>query len=281
MFIWLFVWDDKFDQSDGALYADPSAAQAYRNSVRVELHKSGQSITNSNQTLTYMRYSLGIDNIALDPAITDLIILNFAPVGDALRKTYTRDQRQRVYDAMVFYINMTELEQDLQLSGAIPSVEEYWKYRPGTSAVFICIAFNEYAWEGMDLPAAFYDDTDVKQIQRCTNTLVAAVNDLLSLKKEMKRGAIHSLVPIYLHNVGDLQTAVEMVVSFIAGEIKAMDDAAQSLFERYEGVDEGLKKQVAQYVDGCKYYLTGNLTWSLETRRYGVERVDGQIVMTL
>lgn len=53
------------------------------------------------------------------------------------------------------------------------------------------------------------------------------------------------------------------------------------MFRRYEGADEDTKRQVRDFVDGCKHYTTGNLTWSLETDRYDVERVDGEIVMTL
>jgi hypothetical protein len=262
--IWLFVWDDEIDHSDGTMCDEFGAAQAYR-----------------NQTLAYMRYSLGLEDILHDPSITNPIILNFAPVGDALRSIYTREQRQRVYDTMQFFMNMSEHEQRLRLSGAIPSVEEFWRYRLGSSAVPVCLAFNELSWEGMDLPRDFYEDADVKKIQKYTNTIVSTVNDLLSLKKEIRRGAIDSLIPIYLHKVGDLQTAVDIVVAFLAGEIKAMDEAALSLFKRYETADEYLKRQVKDYVDGCKHYTTGNLTWSLETGRYGVECVDGKIVMKL
>jgi len=72
-----------------------------------------------------------------------------------------------------------------------------------------------------------------------------------------------------------------MVVHFLVGEIQAMDEAVLSLFRRYEDADEDLKTQVEDYVEGCKHYTTGNLMWNLATGCYGVECVDGEIVMKL
>lgn len=231
------------------------------------------------QTLAYVRYTLGID--AEPPKVTNRIILNFAPIGEACRNVYTLEQNKMVYEEMRFFMEMSEREQRLRLSGTIPSIDEFWHYRLGSSAVTVCLALNEFSWANMHLPTGFYADEDVKSIIRHTNTIISATNDLLSIKKEIKRDAIDSLIPIIFHHVGDIQKAVDEVVTFIAAEINNLDTAAASLYQRYEMEDEELKRQVNDFVDGCKHYATGNLTWSLETDRYGVERVDGEIVMTL
>lgn len=44
---------------------------------------------------------------------------------------------------IVFFMNMSEHEQRVRLAGKIPSTEEYWEYRMGTSAVGICLAVIE------------------------------------------------------------------------------------------------------------------------------------------
>jgi hypothetical protein len=133
----------------------------------------------------------------------------------------------------------------------------------------------------MSLPVEFYNDDDAKAICRYTNTIISATNDLLSIKKEIKRDAIDSLVPILFFHLEDIQMAVTEVVAFIAKEINNLDVAAASLFKRYESADEDMRRQVEQFVDGCKHYTTGNLTWSLATDRYGVDKVGNEIVMTL
>ena len=40
-------------------------------------------------------------------------------------------------------MDMTEREQRWRMNGAIPSVEEYWDYRLGSSAVTVTLAVNE------------------------------------------------------------------------------------------------------------------------------------------
>ena len=260
--VWLFTWDDEIDLNDGTMWDEFGAAQIYR-----------------GQTLAYVRYTLGIDSIC--PEVSNRIILNFAPIGAALKSTYTLEQNKMVYEEMRFFMDMSEREQRLRLSGTIPSIDEFWHYRLGSSAVTVCLALNEFSWENMSLPAEFYADEDVKSIIKYTNTIISATNDLLSIKKEIKRDAIDSLIPIIYYHVGDIQTAVDEVVVFVGEEIKALDAAAERLAQRYEEMDGDMKRQVKEFVDGCKHYTTGNLTWSLGTERYGVERVEGEIVMTL
>jgi hypothetical protein len=260
--VWLFIWDDEIDLSDGAMWNSFDTAQEYR-----------------NQTLAYVRYTLGIDGVC--PDVTNRIILNFAPIGAALKESYSIQQRVRMYEAMRFFMEMSEQEQRMRLNGSIPSVEEFWRYRLGCSAVPVCLAVNEYGCGSMELPPEFFADQDVKTLYRCTNTLVSAVNDLLSIKKEVRCDAIDSLIPIMFFYVGDIEIAVREIVAFIAAEIENLDVAAASLVRKYAEADEGMKDRVADFIDGCKYYTTGNLTWSLETDRYGVAYVDGQIAVTL
>ena len=43
-----------------------------------------------------------------------------------------------------FFVDMSEVEQQVQLSGHLPSVESYRCRRMGTSAVAVCLAIHEY-----------------------------------------------------------------------------------------------------------------------------------------
>jgi hypothetical protein len=164
--IWLFYWDDEIDLADGPMWNDFSAAQIYR-----------------NETLSYLRYSLGIDPFC--PPVKNRIILNFAPIGDVIRERYNLVQRMRVYDEMRLFMEMSEHEQRMRLKGAIPTVEEYWKYRLGSSAVRVSLAVVELSWQDMDLPSTFYEDEDVKDVFLRSNTIISATNDMVSVKKEI------------------------------------------------------------------------------------------------
>jgi hypothetical protein len=94
-------------------------------------------------------------------------------------------RRELVYQEMAFYMETSETEQRIRLSGRIPSVTEFWDFRLGSSAVGVCLALNEFSWDSMSLPADVYADENVKTIFKCTNTIICAVNDLLSVKKEI------------------------------------------------------------------------------------------------
>jgi hypothetical protein len=59
----------EIDISEGAMWNDFEEAQRYR-----------------DQTLAYVRFALGLD--AVDPVVQHPIILNFAPIGAAIRERY-------------------------------------------------------------------------------------------------------------------------------------------------------------------------------------------------
>ncbi len=45
---------------------------------------------------------------------------------------------------MIRFLAKSQREQELRLSGKIPSIEEYWAFRMGTSAVGVGVAALEY-----------------------------------------------------------------------------------------------------------------------------------------
>ena len=54
-----------------------------------------------------------------------------------------QDQCQRFMDHFDFFLDMTYREQILRLKGNVPSIEDFWSYRLGTSAMGIMMAVNE------------------------------------------------------------------------------------------------------------------------------------------
>ena len=54
------------------------------------------------------------------------------------------EQRERFSREVETFMNASEREQRVRLSGGLPSVEEFWEYRLGSSAVGVCLAVNEY-----------------------------------------------------------------------------------------------------------------------------------------
>ncbi len=49
----------------------------------------------------------------------------------------------RFMSQMEDFLDMTQQEQMLRLQGKLPSIEEFWSYRLGSSAVNVVIAVHE------------------------------------------------------------------------------------------------------------------------------------------
>lgn len=78
----------------------------------------------------------------------------------------------------------------------------------------------------------------------------------MSLKKELEKGALESLVPIIIHHEGcDVQAAVDQCVGLISASIFEFDKLSMEVLKRYpvEGMD--------RYIAACQQYCTGNLNW--------------------
>ena len=82
------------------------------------------------------------------------------------------------------FLEKSETEQRLRLQAQIVSIEDFWQYRLGTSAVGVVLCLNEYCNETA-LPSRFVHDPAVAALWHLTNVNICCVNDLLSVKKEV------------------------------------------------------------------------------------------------
>ncbi|KAJ9298239.1 hypothetical protein DTO271G3_3844 [Paecilomyces variotii] len=108
------------------------------------------------------------------------------------------------------------------------------------------------------------------------------VNDILSLKKivldshvfvyhlwtfltrkPQARDAVDSMILIMYIQIGNIRAAMDETAELIASMIETFDTAEAPLLKRYCSADDDLQIQLRKFIDGVKYYCTGNLTWSL------------------
>ncbi|KAI4222973.1 MAG: hypothetical protein LQ349_007522 [Xanthoria aureola] len=167
--IWLFVWDDELDSAEfGSLVVDPTRATAYR-----------------AETLDFAEKCLVADRQpgTLGTPI-NAIVESFKPVGEAISKSCSAHQVETFRKELRFFIEMTEVEQQVQMSKRLPSIDEYNQRRMGSSAVRVCLAVTEYCY-GNEIPPSVIEDEDMETIWNETNVIVSTMNDLLSLRKEI------------------------------------------------------------------------------------------------
>lgn len=106
---------------------------------------------------------------------------------------------------------------------------------------------------------------------RC-NIIISTVNDMLSLKKEISGGNVASMIPLAYAQKGSLQEAVDETTRFLIDNLNAFEQVAKTVVEMGGcGVERQL---VRDFVMTARFYMTGNLSWSLKTERYGILRKD-------
>ena len=127
-------------------------------------HSFDLSNSYRNETRNYIQLCLGLTDESHHSVsgTINTTVRAFETIGEAICKAYDYgatfcslaisptflanllvDQRKRLMVDMKQFIEMTKTEQVLRLRGTLPSLEEFWSYRLGSSAVNVIIAMNE------------------------------------------------------------------------------------------------------------------------------------------
>lgn len=124
--LWLFVWDDVFDGED-------------------ELQNRPSDMEHMfDRTVTYVEYHLGLCDPSMpEPEAPTFATSLFQHAGALLREQADVHQRLRFFKEVVVYIKSCAYEQRIMDGGVLPTVQEYWAYRLGTSSVYTGCALAE------------------------------------------------------------------------------------------------------------------------------------------
>ncbi|KAK5988014.1 Sesquiterpene cyclase hepA [Cladobotryum mycophilum] len=249
--IWLFTWDDEIDEPTGAYCEDFSGAQAYR-----------------ERTLGFVGDCLGLRAVEESIQPQNKIIQSFDVIGAALRNSYDASQCQWFYDEIARFMTASEHEQVGRLEGHVFSLEEYWAFRLGTSAVYIGTAAGEYSIASR-IPTEVMRSPPMQALWDETNVIISVTNDLLSLRKEVNIGCIDSIVPLTFASTHNLKQAISNSVEALRASRRRFDVAAKALLTRGYDSDEA-RNQVEKFIQVQRSNCVGNLAWSLETLRYNM-----------
>ncbi|KAJ6541553.1 isoprenoid synthase domain-containing protein [Mycena capillaripes] len=254
----LYLWDDATDNPELTdLVNNLDASRKFREETR-------------NQFDRYLGNALLLDD-ATDPHLS-AVLRSVVPIGEACAFRMTRGQRLQVLEELHRYMDACEIEQLSELSGRAPTIEEYLKSRMGTSAVGFVVACLEYM-VGIDLGGIIRGDKYVRAVFDETVFNIAIVNDILSLRRELRYPYYNNAVAVLYHQHQGLQKAVDETYKLILSSIERLEEAAKNALDKYPDRREDL----TVWIDGCKNMCTGNMAWSLHISRYalGVQALDG------
>ncbi|EMC92457.1 hypothetical protein BAUCODRAFT_78588 [Baudoinia panamericana UAMH 10762] len=262
-FIWIYAWDDELDNAKGDLCGDFDKAQQFR-----------------SQTVDFLRDCLDLPPYTSGMPTFPLITL-LQPSVRLISEAYSLAQRRRLLDEMLFYIDKTSLEHRLIISNEIPTLDDYWGIRMGTSAIHVTTAMLEYAY-GLELSEDIARSSFMRDLFDITNEVISLTNDILSVKKEAADGAVHNALIILFAELGDLDAAVASAMALLRRLTAQFEVVAERLLQSVETMSTAEQQSVRTIIKGCQYQCTGNLAWSLSTPRYGVVQTgEGRLLLQL
>ncbi|TAQ83097.1 hypothetical protein B7494_g8579 [Chlorociboria aeruginascens] len=249
--IWLFTWDDEIDEPTGSVADDFQGAERYR-----------------EETEQFVKFCLQLSDKGT-PGQGHPIVQSFRDIGDALCGAYDAAQRERFFAEISMFMRMSKREQDIRLQGKLPSLDQYWEFRMGTSAVYIGVSMGEFA-NRRTLPKEITDSKTMRRIWDETNVIISITNDLLSLRKEIRLGCVDSVVPLTCATGVDVEVAIQEAVRQLEESKRRLDEAAVELEAENRSQSPLVQDNVRRFIRVCQTNCTGNLIWSLSTARYGM-----------
>ncbi|KAI0537920.1 terpenoid synthase [Xylaria digitata] len=268
--VWIFVWDDEIDAGDTDAAANEELAQAYY-----------------KQSLAYIHSLLGLgDSDQDDIEAPHQNMTLFADVGHGVREATDVQQRQRFFDELENFMLQVGVEHTHRMAGTIPTTKEYMNIRSGSVGCGPQIAITDYMLK-IRLPEEVMECAAMKALWKETIYICLILNDVYSVQKEIGQGSLLNIVPVMFKNMKHDQKSMEAVS-------RELDIALKETMERFEAAAEALGKispedaklhgNILDFIKWCRYFITGVLYWSLESRRYGMAKcinADGTLSIVL
>ncbi|PWY88674.1 terpenoid synthase [Aspergillus sclerotioniger CBS 115572] len=245
--LWLFAWDDETDSTE----------------ISDLVHHEQRASTFREETKSFIHASLSdeceLSHLASLPGASNPFIANFGTIGRAIAKSYTPEQRRLFQGELDYFLEMTHLEQLVQSSNELPTVEAYSRRRMGSGAVGVCLAITAYAYK-MDIPPILMNAKEIQKLWDLTNVIICTTNDIMSLGKEIEHDQTDSLIPLlYAERGGPLQDAVDTAVHTVRESVAEFDRVADTFL--IDKQDDPQLLNLSNFIDGCKFACTANLNW--------------------
>ncbi|CAJ2503564.1 Uu.00g109580.m01.CDS01 [Anthostomella pinea] len=268
--VWIFVWDDEIDSGETEAATNEVLAQAYY-----------------QESLTYIRRVLGLDGedqVEVEAPLQNMTL--FGDVGRGVRGSTDTLQRQRFFRELENFMLQVGVEHSHRTAGSIPTVEEYLHIRSGSVGCGPQIAITDYMLK-VRLPESVMESEAMRALWKETIHICLILNDVYSVQKEIAQGSLLNIVPVMFKNMKseeqDLGAVSRELDSALRATMARFEAAADTLTGMASG-DVQLKRNIEDYIRWCRYFTTGVLYWSLESRRYGMAdciNTDGTLSIVL
>ena len=189
----------------------------------------------------------------------------FAELCERLRGLSSAGQFARFAAAVSGFLIALGWEAVHRETGAAAGLAEYTDLRRHSGGVPTCLALIEIA-DGFRLPQAAREDPDLVELEVMVADIICWGNDVLSFPTERQRSVDVLSLPVILARDSGLgvESALKEAAMWHDDRMREFALAERRLRAR---ADEPLSR----YVDGLCHWVSGNLAWSYETGRYGLD----------
>ncbi|MGW0998423.1 terpene synthase family protein [Streptomyces sp. NPDC002520] len=153
---------------------------------------------------------------------------------------------------------------------ALPGMDAYVALRRRTSGWGLLTDLVEFAADA-PLPAFLLQSPEYEEMRWAAGDVACAVNDILSLRKELAEGECHNLVLILQNRSGSERAETNREIErWIAARLTDYHNARDGFLARCDrGPLQAEQRPVAlAYIRGLEHLMRGSLDWSLESGRY-------------
>ena len=253
-----------------------------------------------NNLMEFVYKSLKLDGDAekAQPQSTIAAIDSFRHIGEKLCEKYTVVQRWRFYDACKMTMEGYRTEQQLRVAGQLPTWDEYFSYREGSSCISMCVAMIELAINS-HIPTEILQSEEMELLCRETTIGTWIVNDIVSAKKELGEGFIENAVPLCAIETGKAQDGMDRTVQVVKESTARFEELAGAVEKKFCAQDnvitngasntesdllmtgekgaagqESTSEQVRKFVESCKCIIIGSLSWRYVPLSFSTYYVD-------
>ncbi|KAL2017169.1 hypothetical protein VTK56DRAFT_2538 [Thermocarpiscus australiensis] len=262
--VWLFLWDDVIDG------AAAGGAGAHADDGQGGLTPEEYC----RESVAFARHHLGLDEPGTPgPAAPTQVCESFAEVARRVGEYCGLDERRQLFGHLREYMEACVVEHRWRLSGKMPSVDEFYSWRLRTSSVDVmldlCRILNR-----ISLPGDVLGSREMRIMHLHVNKLLILINELFSLKKELKDGACANLIPITMQALDfDLAQATQSVIQDVYHSIRTFNEESSALLREVAAEHgQGVADQLQQLIRAYQAIDTGVLVFSMDSPRYGLQK---------
>ena len=105
------------------------------------------------------------------------------------------------------------------------------------------------------------------------------MNDLFSLRRELRYPFFNNIVAVLYAKHRDLQASVDETYEVLQRSADILEASAKRALERYPD----RRADLTTWINGAKNMVTGNMAWSMSIKRYalGIQTLDGTTEITI